>query len=234
MMTENLERPMDHATARIVTELAAALLPHLKETVSAELTRTIESLSINVDREVGEALSSLKRLNVLFEGMTDALNSSQSSALRLSSELLSLSRTCEILNTATERIEQLASAKPPVDSAQINEILHSVEVAISDWSGILKSNGHAQTKELSEFSAEVYELIGGMKSILSTMLGEILEKTLSLRTEDWLRATGENARALEARLSKLEKISKIILLMEGIILVVVLAASSAMLYLRII
>ena len=231
MRTETTERPLDHATARIITELASALLPHLKEMVSAELTRAIESLPINVDREVGEALSSLKRLQVLFEDITNALNSAQSSALRVSNELLTLSRACETLNAATERLEQLAS-ESPIDSAQVNEMLHSMEMSISDWSGILKSNGRAQTKELSEFSAEVYELVGGMKSILPTMLGEILEKTLSSRTEDWLRTTGENARALETRLSKLEKISKMILLMEGIIFIAVVAA--AVLYLKII
>ena len=232
MRTETPERQLDHATARIITELAAVLLPHLKETVSAELTKTIESLPINVDREVEEALSSLKRLQVLFEDMTNALNSAQSSALRLSNELLPLSRTCEILNTATARLEQLAS-ESSIDSVQVNEILRSIEMSISDWGGILKSSGRAQTKELSEFSAEVYDMVGGMKSILPTMLGEILEKTLSSRTEDWLRTTGENSRVLEARLSKLEKIAKVTLA-GGVVLLILLAAAAAMLYLKII
>ena len=232
MRPENPERQLDHATARIITELVAALLPHLKETVSAELTRTIESLPINIDREVEEALSSLKRLQFLFGDMTNALSSAQSSALRVSNELLTLSRTCETLNTATERLEQL-TLESPIDAAQVKEVLHSMEMSISDWSGILKSNGRAQTKELSEFSAEVYELIGGMKSTLTAMLGEILEKTLSSRTEDWLRTTDENVRALETRLTKLEKIAKIILA-EGVVFIACLAAIAAALYFRIV
>jgi len=232
MRPENPERQLDHATARIITELVAALLPHLKETVSAELTRTIESLPINIDREVEEALSSLKRLQFLFGDMTNALSSAQSSALRVSNELLTLSRTCETLNTATERLEQL-TLESPIDAAQVKEVLHSMEMSISDWSGILKSNGRAQTKELSEFSAEVYELIGGMKSTLTAMLGEILEKTLSSRTEDWLRTTDENVRTLETRLTKLEKIAKIILA-EGVVFIACLAAIAAALYFRIV
>jgi len=230
MKAETTERPLDHATARLITELAAALLPYLKETISAELSRAIESLQINADREAKEEFPSLKRIQVLFEDMTNALNSAQSSALSVSNELLYLSRACENLSAATARIEQLASGAP-ADSARINEILHSMEVSINDWGGILKSSGRAQTKELSEFSAEVYELIGGMKSILPTTLGEILKNALSSYTEEWFRTTGENARALETRLTKLEKITKIILA-EGVVFIVCLAAIALALYVK--
>ena len=200
----------DHATARIVEELAAALLPHLKETVSAELTRTIKSLPINVDREVEEALASLKRLQVLFKDMEKTLKSVQSSVSLLSNELLPLSQTCETLNAASERLEQLA-ANPDVNVAETNELLRAIAASLSEWEGILKANGRAQTKELSEFSAEVSEQVGWMKSAMPGIMEEILEKTLSSSTEEWIRTVGESVRTFETRLARLEKIGKIIL-----------------------
>ena len=223
-MTTNL----DHATARIITELADALLPGLKEAVAAELARTIESLPA-VDRELEETLSSLRRLRALSEEMTAALNSAQDSALRVSDGLLPLSRMCETMNAAIERLEQLAPKTEEPDenhAAASGEILRSLEANLSDWGGILKANGRAQTRELSEFSAEVSEQVGWMKSGMPGMVGEILEKTLSSRIEEQARTTGENARALEARLSRLEKTGKIILA-EGLVLLAFLAAIAA-------
>jgi len=168
MTTEATKHQLDHATARIVTELAAELLPHLKETVSAELTRTIESLPVNVDREIEEVLSSLKRLRALFEDMTGALNTAQNSALRVSSELFPLLSACGTLCAATERLEQLAVKLSTDDIVKVNEkLLHSLEASFADWAGILKANGRAQTRELSEFSAEVSEQVGLIKSGMS-------------------------------------------------------------------
>ncbi|MCL2011159.1 MAG: hypothetical protein FWG71_11540 [Synergistaceae bacterium] len=226
-MTTNL----DHATARIITELADALLPGLKEAVAAELARTIESLPA-VDRELEETLSSLRRLRALSEEMTAALNSAQDSALRVSDGLLPLSRMCETMNAAIDRLERLEQLAPKPEEPDENhaaasgEILRSLEANLSDWGGILKANGRAQTRELSEFSAEVSEQVGWMKSGMPGMVGEILEKTLSSRIEEQTRTTGENARALEARLSRLEKTGKIILA-EGLVLLAFLAAIAA-------
>jgi chromosome segregation ATPase len=217
----------DHATARIVEELAAALLPHLKETVSAELTRTTKSLPINVDREVEEALASLKRLQVLFKDMEKTLKSVQSSVSLLSNELLPLSQTCETLNAASERLEQLA-ANPDVNVAETNELLRAIAASLSEWEGILKANGRAHTRELTEFSAEVSEQVSWMKSGIPVMVEEILKKTLSPRTEE-CRTADESARALDTRLARLEKIGTIILA-EGIVFVAFLAAIAAALY----
>jgi len=218
-------QPLDHAATRIVTELAAALLPHLKETVSAELTKTIEALPLNIDREVEETLSSLRRLQVLFEDMAAALNSAKSSALRVSNELLPLSRACETLNVVIERIEQFA-AKPELDVSEMHVLLRSMEAAISDWEGVLKANGRAQTKELSEFSAEVSELMGGMNA-LPAIMRETLEKALPTGAEKY-RSAGESLRLLEAKLARLEKI----VLAEGFVLIVFFAAIAAALFLK--
>ena len=230
MTTDAQKHPTDHVTARIVTELAAALLPHLKETVSAELTRTIESLPVNVDRQVQEALSSLGRLQTFFEDMTGTLNSAQSAASLLSNELLPLSRTCEILKAAAARLEQLP-AEPDTNGAKVNEILLSLEASLSGWGGILRANGHAQTKELSEFSAEVSEQVGWMKSVMPQLVGDILEKKLSPQVEE-SQTAGEKILALETRLARLEKIAKIILA-EGIVFIVLAAALAAALFFRI-
>ena len=228
MTTKAPEHPLDHTTARIVSELASALLPHLKEAVSAELSRTIESLPLNIDREVEEALSSLRRLQALFEDVAKTLGSAQSSALLLSNELLPLSRTCETLNAATARLEQLAG-KPDANGGEVSELLRALESGLSDWAGILKANGRAHTKELGEFSAEVSDQVGWMKSGMPQMVGEILEKTLSSRDEELSKAMGESVRTLEARLAGLEKTAKIILA-EGVAFVTLLAALAAALY----
>jgi len=234
MTTEAPKQQLDHATARIVTELATALLPHLKETVSIELARAIKSMPVNIDREVEEALSSLRRLQTLFENIEGELNSAQNSASRLSNELLPLSRMCETLIAAAARLEQIAAKTDINDGVQINdEFLRSLEASLHDWGGILKANGRAQTKELSEFSTEVSEQVGWMKSNLPATLREALEKSLASRAEE-SRAIGEvgkNVRALEDRLTKLEKIGKIILV-EGIVLIAALAAIAAALYFR--
>jgi len=235
MTTEAPKQQLDHATARIVTELAAALLPHLKETVSAELIKAIESMPVNIDREVEEALLSLKRLQALVEDMTGALNSAQSSASRLSNELLPLSRTCETLIAATTRIEQLMSEKPEMNNGvQANdELLRSLETNLHDWGGILKANGRAQTKEFSEFSTEISEQVSWMKSNMPDILRETLGKMLSSRAEESLSIgeVGKNVHSLEDRLTKLEKIGKMILA-GGIVLIAVLTAAAVALYFK--
>ena len=227
MTTAAAEHTPDHATTRIITELAAELLPHLKETVTSELARTLESLPVNIDREVEQALSSLKRLQAVFEDMTVALNSAQRAAQRVSNDLLPLSRMCETLRAAIERLEEL-TAKPDVKETPLDELVRSFEAIISDWGGILKASGRAHTKELNEFSAEVTELVGDMKSSLPAMLGEILGKALLSHTEELTKASGESVRTLETRLTRLEKI----ILTGGAVFFACLAAIAAALFLR--
>lgn len=234
-MTGESSKQLDHATARIITELAAALLPQLKDAISAEVTRAIQSLPISVDREVEEVLSSLKRLQAFSEDMTTAFSSAQSSASQVSSELLPLLRMCETLNAATVRLEQFASNDGAEENAiqMTNELLRSLEANLSDWEGILKANGRAQTRELSEFSTEVSEQVSWVTSGMSQMVGEILDKTLSSRIEEWSQAANENTRVLEARLARLEKIGRMILA-GGFALVASLAVIATVLYLKII
>jgi len=228
MMTDSKQQ-LDHTTARIVEELAAALLPHLRETVSAELSRTIESLPMNIDREVEQALASLRRFQALFEDMAEVLNSAQSSASQLSGDLSPLASACEMMKTATERLEQMG--KP--GETQVNgEFLNSVETSLRDWEGILKADGRAHTRELEEFSAEVSEQVGWMKSDLPAVLEGALGKALKdALQKEFLphagesRAIFEGVRALEARLARLEKIGKVILV-KGMILITALAAAA--------
>jgi len=229
---QQLDHKLDHTTARIVAELADALLPRLRETVSAELSRTIESLPVNINREVEEALSFLRRFQVLFEDMAMVLNSAQSSASRLSDDLLPLSSACEMMKAATERLEQMSKPGGVQAAAQMNDgFLSSVEASLRDLEGILKADGRAHTKELNEFSAEVSEQVGWMKSNLPTVLEEALEKTLKEALQkEFLPHTSEHGaisesvRTLETRLARLEKIGKVILV-EGMVLVAVLAAA---------
>jgi len=227
MMPDTSKQQLDHTTARIVEELAAALLPHLKETVSAELARTISALPVNIDREVEKSLASLSRFQKLFEDMAGALDSAQSSVARLSGDLRPLSRTCEIMEAATERLEQLAVKPDKNNGTQVNEaLIRSLEETLHDWGGILKANGLAHTKELKEFSAEVSEQVGWIKSNMPVFLEKELKKTLLPYIEE-SRAVAENVRTLDDRLTSLEKIGKIVLV-EGIILIAVLVAAAVL------
>jgi hypothetical protein len=226
MTTEAQTHQPDHATTRIVTELAAALLPHLKETVSSELTRTIESLPINVDRELKEALSSLKHIRAVCEDMKAALGSAQSAASLLSQELLPLPRACETMNEATVRLEQLMTKLDALEAAQTNETLRSLEAAVHDWRGILKANGRAQTKELIDFSAEVAEQVGWLKSSVPVMVEEILEKKLQPSGGEQPRTSAESVSALETRLIKLEKM----IIVGGIFMIAFCTVIAAVLF----
>ena len=192
-MTTEARQQLDHTTARIVEELAAALLPHLKEVLSTELA---------------EVLSSAER-----------------SASRLSDDLRPLSGACEMIQTATERLEQISNKS---GGAQVDdELLRSISASLLDWEGILKANGRANTRELNEFSAEVSEQVGWMKSSLPEVLEEELQKALRkafLPHTEENRAISESVRALEVRFTRLERIGKIILV-EGIVLIAALAAA---------
>jgi len=234
-MTDNIqEKQLDHTTARVVAELASALLPHLKETVSSELALATAAMPINVSREVEEALTSLRRIQAFSESLAAALDSAQNSASRLSDGLKPLTQASEAINDAAARIERLAAKQPDEgNNAQITkELLRALEENLRDWGGILKANGNAHTKELNEFSAEVSEQVSWMKSSLPEKLKDAFlpaEKALLSRAED-SRAITESVKALDARLTRLEKTGKIVLV-EGIVLIMVLAAA-VVLYFR--
>ena len=181
-MTSETERPLDHATARIVAELAASLLPRLQETLAAELKNAVEALSVQAGRSVEETLTALARLKAASEGIVTSLDAAGTSIKGMSFDALpSLSRLCE-------QWEALAAQPAATETDALKN-------AISHWEGVLKADAHAQTRELSEFSSELLELIRAMEGSLPQMVKDAVEK--AIRNDEWAKIALENRRMME-------------------------------------
>ena len=216
-LTGNIsERPLDHATARIVAELAAALLPTLtsdvRETVAAEIAKgtpappanmassetaaSFTAAEASVERSVSELSSSMERLRERMESAAARLTQAADELARQSSGQFSA------LSSA------LASVKPGLDDETLEDVtglLRFLKEAIPGWEGVLKADGRMQTRELSEFSAEMSELAKDIKLSLAAAVRENAEKG-AVRDEERRRLLEESGRMTERRLEKLEKI----------------------------
>jgi hypothetical protein len=203
------ERPLDHATARIVAELAATLLPHLQETLAVELKNAAEALSAQNNRGVQETLTALGRLKVASDEVVTALDAAGTSMREMSSGVLpSLLRICE----------QLESSAAQPAAAETLDILKN---AISNWEGVLKADGHAQTRELSEFSSELSELMKDMGVSLPQTVKDTTEKAMAFRDDQCLKTLLESRYVMEKRLARLEKI----VVVSGAVSAILLAAA---------
>ncbi|GHS92715.1 hypothetical protein AGMMS50276_01210 [Synergistales bacterium] len=175
---ETTSRPLDHATARIVTELAAAILEPLKEDIKKTIHEAIE-LKISV---------AAKSCTV-----TEPLSSP---AVR--PETSEISRKTEI-------------------SEDLQQLLRALSEDIRAWEGILKAEGVAQTRELSEFSSEISDLVKDIKSSLPFLISQAVcdasEKNIN-HGERLQKLTEGALSEVERRLLKLEKIA----LISGVIL----------------
>jgi hypothetical protein len=168
------DRPLDHATARIVTELAAAILEPLKEDIKKTVYEAIE-LKIGPSNHV------------------------------------------------------VAQPETPETSDGLQKLLRTISEDVGAWEGILKAEGVAQTKELSEFSSEISDLVKDIKSSLISALDKAargaFEKDVE-RGERLRKFTELGMSALEKRLLKLEKIalvSGVILALTAFLLIVAIA-----------
>jgi hypothetical protein len=208
------ERPLDHATARIVAELAAALLPHLQETLAVELKSAVEALSIRTRHGVQEALSALELLKVASDEVTASLNAAETSIGEMSSGILpSLSRICERLGTF--------AVQPAAGNERLDATLGALKNAIANWEGVLKADGHAQTRELSEFSSELSELVRDMGVSLPQAVKDTTEKAMTSWDGEWVKTVLENRVVMEKRLARLEKIVVVFGAISAILLAVV-------------
>jgi ABC-type transporter Mla subunit MlaD len=228
---------LDHATARIVAELAAALLPSLtsdvKEAVAAEVARGARQAAALPERrgeDAGEELVSLHRASLQrFSETAASFAAAEASVERSVSELSSLmERFCERMEGVAARLAQaaddlarqssgqftalsstLASVKSGLDDETLEDVagtLRFLKEAIPGWEGVLKADGRMQTRELSEFSAEMSELSKDMKLSLAAIVRESAEKGAA-RDEERRKAAEENGQAMERRLARLEKIA---------------------------
>jgi ABC-type transporter Mla subunit MlaD len=212
--SDTSERPLDHATARIVAELAAALLPRLQETLAGELKHAVESLSARMHHGVEETLTALERLKTASDEIVASLNAAEESMQGMSGMLSSLAKIREQLGVF---------AAQPAASA---EALDALKNAISAWEGVLKADGHAQTRELSEFSSELSELIRDMGVNLPQTVKDTAEKVITSRNDEWVKTVLENKYIMEKRLARLEKIAVV----SGAISAILLAMVALILY----
>ena len=214
-MTSDTERPLDHATARIVAELASALLPRLQETLAAELKNAVEALSVQAGRGVEETLTALQRLKAASDGIVTSLDTAGTSIKAMSLDVLS-------------RIDMLSRIGDQLESFTVQpsaETLDTLKNAIAHWEGVLKADAHAQTRELSEFSSELLELIRGMEGSLPQMVKDVVEK-VTVQNGEWMKIVLENRNIIEKRLARLEKI----VVVSGATSVIFLAVAALILY----
>jgi DNA repair exonuclease SbcCD ATPase subunit len=232
---------LDHVTARVVAELAAVLLPPLETAVAVEVSKALNALPKRSDQAFNETLTSLKQLQESGEAIAGALNAAKDSIGETSADILpAFSRISERMDVAAAQLEQcisqlveqaIAGPKAKFDAlGEVTKSLHTVESAISNWEGILKAEGRVQTRELSEFSSEVLELVKDMRSDLPRALRETVEKAVASRDDEWTRVVRESSQAIEAKLAGFEKIVALV----GIVIVTSLAVIAMVLlgYLR--
>ncbi len=200
------DRPLDQATARIVTDLSAALLPQMKETLDAKLTQATEAFSPLASRDLMETLTALKQLQENSDTISASLLSAEQSIQKTSlASLPKLESLYETINTAAAQMS--ANTESLKETAKLLRLL---ETAVPDWEGVLKANARAQTRELSELAAEMSELLKDTKlSLLRTVketTQETVEKEISLREDRLRQELRKNEKSAAERLARLEKL----------------------------
>jgi hypothetical protein len=190
---------LDHATARVVSELASALLPRLEEILVAELRKEVEALPDRTSQGVEEMMTVLTRLTKTSDKIVVSLNAAEESVRNVSKGVLpAFSNICGQLDSFAARSASV------VESAEAKG-LQALREATANWEGILKADGRAQTRELSELASEFSELARGMESILPQAVKEAVEKAMALHRGEWEKAILEQTRILGKRLAKIEK-----------------------------
>ena len=209
--------PLDHASARIVSELAARLLPPLKEELSA--LRTLEDEEKDAAwRRIREAVSELAaRPRVEPEGDPARWEALARSLEDTNRRIASLEGAMSKLGDAVENIAELqrAPAAASPDSSPSNEkgapfppereapLLDLMENRIPIWEGLLRAHNQAQSRELNALSVELAELQNETREAMARTLREALEQELADCSAQWsrrLEALRNDMRAMQKRL----------------------------------
>jgi ElaB/YqjD/DUF883 family membrane-anchored ribosome-binding protein len=194
------ERPLDHATARIVSELAAALLPRLRETVATEILRATDPLRIN--ERVEETLAALERIkNAADEAAILQDATKRSSEQTISGALNQVEHLSVLLETFAEYLRN--EDERATETTQLMEVLQK---AIPAWEGILKADGRAHTRELSELSSEISEVLKDTRTSLLSVVNEAVEKESEKRDARLKELLREHGGIVERRMARFEKI----------------------------
>ena len=209
--------PLDHASARIVSELAARLLPPLKEELSA--LRTLEDREKDAAwRRIGEAVSELAaRPNTKPEGDLERWEALAHSLEDTNRRIASLEEAMSKLGDAVENIAELqrvpASSLP--DSSPSEEegaqlppdreapLLDLMENRIPAWEGLLRAHNQAQSQELNALSMELADLQNETREAMTRTLREALEQELANCSAQWsrrLEALRDEMRTMQKRL----------------------------------
>lgn len=208
--------PLDHASARIVSELAARLLPPLKEELSA--LRTQEDKEKDAAwRGIREAVSELAaRPRIEPEGNPAHWEALARSLEDTNRRIASLEGAMSKLGDAVENIAELqrAPASSHPDSSPSNEgapfspereapLLDLMENRIPIWEGLLRAHNQAQSRELNALSVELAELQNETREAMARTLREALEQELADCSAQWsrrLEALRNDMRAMQKRL----------------------------------
>ncbi len=211
--------PLDHASARIVSELAARLLPPLKEELSA--LRTLEDREKDAAwRRIGEAVSELAaRPNTKPEGDLERWEALAHSLEDTNRRIASLEEAMSKLGDAVENIAELqrvpASSLPdpsPSDEEEEGDelppdreapLLDLMENRIPAWEGLLRAHNQAQSQELNALSMELAELQSETREAIARVLREALERELADCSVQWsrrLEALRDEMRTMRKRL----------------------------------
>lgn len=208
--------PLDHASARIVSELAARLLPPLKEELSA--LRTLEDREKDAAwRRIGEAVSELAaRPNTKPEGDLERWEALAHSLEDTNRRIASLEEAMSKLGDAVENIAELQreltlSSSSPSDEEEGTQLPPDREAPLSDlmenripaWEGLLRAHNQAQSQELNELSMELAELQSETREAIARALREVLERELADCSVQWsrrLEALRDEMRTMRKRL----------------------------------
>lgn len=209
--------PLDHASVRIVSELAARLLPPLKEELSA--LRTLEDEEKDAAwRRIREAVSELAaRPRIEPEGNPAHWEALARSLEDTNRRIALLEGAISQLKAAVENIAELqrAPASSHPDSSPSNGVgapfppereaplLDLMENRIPIWEGLLRAHNQAQSRELNALSVELAELQNETREAMARTLREALEQELADCSAQWsrrLEALRNDMRAMQKRL----------------------------------
>lgn len=209
--------PLDHASARIVSELAARLLLPLKEELSALRTQEDEEKDA-AWRGIREAVSELAaRPRIEPEGNPAHWEALARSLEDTNRRIASLEGAMSKLGDAVENIAELqrapasshpdsspsdeeGAAFPPEREASLSDLM---ENRIPAWEGLLRAHNQAQSRELNALSVELAELQNETREAMARTLREALEQELADCSAQWsrrLEALRNDMRAMQKRL----------------------------------
>lgn len=210
--------PLDHATARIVTELASALLPRLQETVAEEIAKLAPRAHYGTRAAGSEVFFPVVQTPTEETEAHENNEKISEETLRLVLKQENLTSTLELLvqnlerfsrqmeETKEETREETGEREKETETVGgTTEVLRLIEEALSRWEGTLKADGRAQTRELSEFSMEVAELLKDTRTHLLQTVRQAVEERLATRDSRLRQELMENEKNTERRLARLEK-----------------------------